>query len=431
MDEFKGKRLLVLGGGYASYHIVKIAKEEGAYVIVTDYLESGIAKELADEALMVSTADMDALAQVVREKHIDGVFCGPSEFNLMNVMTLCEKTGLPFYATREQWDTCSDKALFKQMCRENGVPCVPEYHLTQDFLKEDLEKVKYPAIVKPVDSSSSRGIAIVKNEEELKKAYREALKFSAKGQILVEKYISNEYAFAVRYLAYNGEIHLLLTNDRYVVDPVQKQALIGYVAVYPSKLAQKYIEEIDPQVKKMFKKTGIQNGAFFMQALVDPDDGNIYFHEMGLRLSGGLTYTITEPATGINDAKMMIRYALGMEFSSPEEVEKIDPNLNSQIAVSVCYPLKPGKIKHIEGIDLCQSSLPVVDFVQYYDTGDEITEAMIGTLDQHFCRIKLLCHDYAEVEKSVDFIMDHIKVTNTNGEDMLYMRFDTKRLRKG
>ena len=429
MGEFTGKRLLVLGGGYAAYHIVKLAKEEGAYVITTDYLESGRAKDISDEALMVSTADIDALAQVVKEKQIDGVFCGPSEFNIVNVMTLCEKTGLPFYATREQWDTCSDKALFKQMCRENGVPCVPEYHLTQDFLEEDLANIKYPVIVKPVDSSSSRGIAIAANKEELKKAYREALKFSAKGQILVEKYISNECAFAVRYIAYNGEIYLLLTNDRYVVDPVEKKALIGYVAVYPSKLSEKYIKDTDPHVKKMFKKLGIQNGAFFMQALVDPDDGNIYFHEMGLRLSGGLTYTITEPATGISDAKMMIRYALGLGFSSPEEVERIDPNLNSQIAVSVCYPLKPGKIERIEGIDLCKSTLNVVDFVQYYFAGDEITEAKIGTLDQHFCRVKLLCRDYAEVEKSVDFIMDTIKVTDTNGEDMLYLRFDTKRLK--
>ncbi len=430
MKEFEGKRLLVLGGGYASYHIVKIAKEEGAYVIATDYLKGGQAKDIADEAIMVSTVDMESLEKVVKEKNIDGVFCGPSEFNIVNVMTLCERTGLPFYATREQWDICSDKELFKKMCRENNVPCVPEYSVTEEFLEEDLAKIKYPVIVKPVDSSSSRGITIVYNREELIIAYKEALKFSNKEHVLVEKYISNDCAFAVRYIAYNGEIHLLLTNDRYVVDPIERKALVGYVAVYPSKLNEKYMKTIDPNVRIMFKKLGIKNGAFFMQALVDPDDGQIYFHEMGLRLSGGLTYTITESATGINDAKMMLRYALGMDFSSPDEIKKIDTGLCGKIAVSVCYPLKNGRISQIQGIDLCKNKLNVVDFVQYYFEGDEVTEQQIGTLDQHFCRIKLLLNDYFEIAYSVDFIMDSLKVIDENGNDMLFSRFETKRLRR-
>lgn len=429
MGEFIGKRLLVLGGGYASYHIVKIAKEEGAYVIVADYFETGRAKAIADEALMISTVDMDALSKVVKEKHIDGVFCGPSEFNIVNVMTLCEKTGLPFYATREQWNTCSDKELFKNMCRKYNVPCVPEYHVTEDFLEEDLARIQYPVIVKPVDSCSSRGISVAQNQEELIAAYREALRFSAKGHVLVEKYINNDFAFAVRYVAYDGEIHLLLTNDRYVVDPIERKSLIGYVAVYPSKLNEQYQKTIDQNVKEMFKGLGIKNGAFFMQALVDPADGQIYFHEMGLRLSGGLIYPITESTTGINDAKMMIRYALGMSFSSPTEIEKIDTSLNGQFAVSVCYPLKVGKIQHIEGIDLCKAKLNIVDFVQYYFVGDEITENKIGTLDQHFCRIKLLLHNYNELEESIQYIMDHLKIVDTNDNDMLYSRFDTKRLR--
>lgn len=430
MKEFEGKKLLVLGGGYASYHIVKIAKEQGAYVIVTDYLEGGMAKDIADKSLIISTVDMDRLLNVIKEKNIDGVFCGPSEFNIANVIKLCNLAGLPCYATKEQWDICSDKELFKNMCKKYDVPCVPEYHITEEFLKDDLDKIKYPVMVKPVDSSSSRGITVCNNHEELKTAYKEALKFSAKGHILVEKYISNDLAFAVRYIACNGEIHMLLTNDRYVVDPVERKALIGYVASYPSKLNAFYEETINPKVINMFKGLGIKNGALFMQALIDPDDGNIYFHEMGLRLSGGLTYTITEPATGISDAKMMIRYALGMEFATKEEIAKIDPSLNNSIAVALCFPLNIGTIKKIEGVEICKKHLNLVDYVQYYQIGDEITANKIGTLDQHFCRIKYITNNYNEVIESINFIMDNLKITDTNGKDMLYSRFDTKRISK-
>lgn len=429
MGEFAGKRLLVLGGGNASYPIVKIAKNEGAYVVVSDNLETGSAKAIADEALMVSTVDMDALAKVVREKHIDGVFCGPSEFNIVNVMTLCEKTGLPFYATREQWDTCSDKELFKNMCRKHNVPCVPEFHVTEEFLEEDLAKIKYPVIVKPVDSSSSRGISVVNNGEELKKAYVYAKSFSKKGHVIVEKYINNEMAFSVKYVAFNGEIKLLVNSDSYVVEPIEKKALISNLTIFPSKLNRFYLENIHSNVIAMFEALGMKNGAFFMQALVDMDDGNIYFHEMGLRLSGGFTYTVTEPATGISDAKMMIRYALGLGFSSPEEFSKIDPMLNGKIAVSLCYPLKVGKIAKITGIDDCKNNLKTVAFIQYYNEGDEVTEKNIGTLDQHFCRIKFVLEDYSELAPSINYVMDHLKVEDVNGNDMLYKRFDTDRLK--
>lgn len=429
MGEFEGKRLLVLGGGNASYPIAKIAKDEGAYVVVTDNLETGKAKAIADEALMVSTVDMEALAQVVRDKQINGVFCGPSEFNIANVMTLCEKTGLPFYATRKQWDICSDKALFKEMCRKHHVPCVPEYHITEAFLEEDIAKIKYPVIVKPVDSSSSRGISVVNNAQALKEAYAYAKSFSKKGHVIVEKYINNEMAFSVKYVACDGEIKLLVNSDSYVVEPVEKKALISNLTIFPSKLNRYYLENIHDNVVAMFKDLGMKNGAFFMQALVDCDDGNIYFHEMGLRLSGGFTYTVTEPATGISDAKMMIRYALGLGFSSPEEFSKIDPMLNGKIAVSLCYPLKVGKIAKITGVEECKNNLKTVAFIQYYNEGDEVTEKNIGTLDQHFCRIKFVLDDIAELEPSINYVMEHLKVTDENGNSMLYKRFDTERLK--
>lgn len=428
MNDLVGKRLLVLGGGLASYDVVKTAKAAGIYTVVADYYENGAAKEIADEAVVVSTVDMEGLLKVIKSKSIDGVFCGPSEFNLLNTLKLCKMAGLPFYATQEQWDKCSDKALFKAMCRQYNVPCVPEYHVTEEFIKEDLDKVVYPVMVKPVDSSSSRGIAVCHNQKELIAAYCEALKFSEKKQVIVEKYIENDIAFAVRYLAYKGEIYLLLANDRYIVDPVNREALISGVAIYPSKLTKHYIEKIDSNVKKMFKGLGLMNGAFFLQALIDPDDGNIYFHEMGLRLSGGLTYTITDPTTGISDMLMMLRLALGEQFSSPEEIAKVDPYLNGKVAISLCIPLREGIIGKVVGIEECLSSIQVLDYIQYYKPGDEITKQKIGTLDQHFCRIKFLA-DSQQVAQTIDYIQESIKILDTDNGDMIFMKFDTHRLR--
>ena len=97
MEYVKGKKLLVLGGTAASYDLVRQAKEMGAYTVVVDDRPTGVAKEIADEAAIISTTDIDALAAFVKEKNIDGVFCSPSEFQIRNTMQVCKKLGLPFW----------------------------------------------------------------------------------------------------------------------------------------------------------------------------------------------------------------------------------------------------------------------------------------------------------------------------------------------
>ena len=72
MNTLKGKRLLILGGSRISCEIVKRAQEMGIYVMVTDWypIEKSPAKQIADEAFLVSTADVDAVVQLIKDKKL-------------------------------------------------------------------------------------------------------------------------------------------------------------------------------------------------------------------------------------------------------------------------------------------------------------------------------------------------------------------------
>lgn len=64
----EGKKLLVLGGTSASYDLVKIAKSMGIYVIVTDNsTQTSLTKNLADEIVSISTADICGLVDFVKK----------------------------------------------------------------------------------------------------------------------------------------------------------------------------------------------------------------------------------------------------------------------------------------------------------------------------------------------------------------------------
>lgn len=419
-------KLLVLGGTSASLDVVRTAKEMGIYVIVADDQDKGIAKEFADEVAKISTTNFSELLRLISERNIDGVFCGPSEFNIRNVMKLCRLAKLPFYATKEQWDLCSNKGSFKRLCREYSVPCVPEFTISN--IKEmDESQIQFPVIVKPVDGCSSKGISVCYSIQELYNAYNHALMYSESQNVIVEKYIENGGTItSVRYIADKGELYLSMTGDTYVVDPINRTALISALTVFPSRYTDMYTKEVDDKVKEMFKNIGFSNGVLFMQALTLGD--KLYFHEMGLRLSGGLTYKITEQANGINDLKMMIRYALGGSILVDGECDKIDPYLNGRIAASFCIPLNIGTIASISGLDLIENKLNIESFTQYYFVGDTITNDKIGTLQQHFGRFKFFVENRNQLVEYINFIQDNLCIKGNGGEDMVYLKFNTSRI---
>ena len=45
-------------------------------------------KRISPMKHIISTTDMDGLMHLIRDKSIDGVFCGPSEFNILNTIKL-------------------------------------------------------------------------------------------------------------------------------------------------------------------------------------------------------------------------------------------------------------------------------------------------------------------------------------------------------
>ena len=425
----RGKRLLVLGGTSASLDVVKQAKRLGVYTIVTDDCpaEERVAKQIADAYAMVSTTDFDGLAALIRKEQIDGVFCGPSEFNIQNMIALCEKTGLRCYASSETWAHCGNKDIFKQYCREYGVDCTPEFDISEASGEEALKALDYPVIVKPVDGSSSAGITTCHDWTMVKDACIKARKVSKRGKIIVEKFIENSgEIFSASYLLKDGKAYPYLIRDTYIVDPVHRRTLISGFSFMPSHLQDYYLKNMDEKVRRMLYGMGLRNGLAFFQAL--PYKGRIYFHEMGFRLSGGLIFKITEPLCHINDMQMMIRYALGEEICSDDEIQKIDVNCSGKIGAKLMVPLEPGRIKEIVGLENLLKIPCVENFIQYYREGDEVTNAVIGTLSQHFGRFTLLGDSKEEIFAAVEQIQNELKVYDEDGKQMNDMPFDLKRV---
>ena len=407
------KRLVILGGTSASLDLVKNAKAMGIYTIVTDDNKTGVAKEIADETAQVSTADIDALVQLCRERKADGIFCGPSEFNLRNVIRTAAVAGLPCYTTMDVWDHCANKDVFKSYCRQYDVDCTPEYDIDLTTPMAELEKIDYPIIIKPVDGCSSAGITVCQSAGEVPAALEKAYAASKSKKIIAEKFIENDgEIFSVRYMLRDGEAYPYFIMDTYVADPIHRTSLISGYTHAPSKYAKYYMEHMDANVRKMLKGMGLKNGTAFIQSL--PYKGKIYFHEMGYRLSGGMIFKLTEPLTNINDMRIMLRSAVG------------GPALTDQLM----YPLSVGTIGKIEGVEQVKAHPAVTDFIQYYREGETMEQSRVGTLGQQFCRITFIVDSPEEEMAAINYFQSVLNIYDTDGKKMNNLPFDVARMQK-
>ena len=377
--DLKGKKLLVLGGDNLSKDIVTTAQRMGVYVIVTDWYDvyRSPAKLIADEYWMDSIEDYKTLSEKISEQHIDGVLTGFTDSYLLPYQQLCEITGLPCYGTKEQFELFISKDKYKEMCREYGVPTIEQF-------EADDANIRYPVLVKPVDSSGSRGIKICNNRKELEDAISVSKESSKQGKVIIERYMDCPEA-TVFWLFVDGHYFLTMMGNRHVKHNQEGNVIplpVGYT--FPSYLTPKYKECVEDNAKNMFKAAGVRNGMMFMQCKVE--DGMCYVYDMGFRLTGSREYNILESVCGYNPLAMLIRFALTGRMCKTENVGKIDA-IKMKPSFNVSCLCAPGTIKDITGVDLVRSFPEVIDVAYAHTPGQRITEAMKGLLTQITVRV--------------------------------------------
>lgn len=413
----EGKRLLIMGGTRLSCEIIRYAKKMGVITVVADYnaVEDSPGKQIADEHYLVSVTDVDAVVNLIKQKMIDGVITGFSDMLLPYYADICKKAGLPSYGTKEQFDIFSSKDKYKALCRIYDIPTVKEYQVNKENLENETISIKYPVLVKPVDSSGSRGISVCNNITELKAAYKKAESYSRTGKVLVEEYLTGK-ELTVFWVFQDGNYYLTMIGNRHVkknqdgVIPLP----VGYT--FPSTITEMYIEEYAPKVKAMLKAVGIQNGMMFMQCKVEENQPVVY--DIGYRLTGSLEYKILDAVCGYNPMKMLICYALTGRMSEENIGSKVNPYLGTY-AYNISFLGKPGTINEIDGVKEIKKISGVLDSVVAHCPGETITEQMKGLLSQICLRVLGTAPNKTEMFNRIQHIQNSIKIISEKGENML------------
>ena len=409
--DIRGKKLLILGANAIICEIVNAAKALGVYTIVTDYnpVEKAPAKLIADEYWNDSIMDYDVLLPKIKEHKVDGILTGFIDIVLLPYQYLCELSGLPCYATKEVFELTMDKAMFKQLCREHGVPVIPEYDLAtfDPAVITDNNKV----IIKPVDNSGSRGVILCETPEDFPKCLDYALSFSQKKQVVIEKYMEMD-SISAFYTIQDGNFSLSTFNDRYV-HKAKGAASVTCAGIYPSKYLDSYMSKINDKMIRMYQAAGLRNGVLTVQFFTNGEE--YYVMEMGHRLSGGQHYTYSMEENGISSLDQLIHFAVTGSMADFSIAEKDNANFKH----TYCHLFilgKQAKIARFEGEEYVKNLPETIHCNLLKHVGDMI--GADGTSAQKVVSLHLKVKNRDDLPRIFQDIQKNFHFYDEDGNDL-------------
>lgn len=364
------KKLLILGGSLYQTFAIKEAKRLGYYVITADYLPENPGHKFADEYHNVSTTDKEAVLKLASSLKVDGVVAYASDPAAPTAAYVCEKLGLPTSPYRSV-EILSNKDLFRDFLQKNGFNCPKAMGFTryEDALAH-IDEFKFPVMIKPVDSSGSKGINKMTDKSQLKVFVDDALSYSRAKRFLIEEFIIKK-GHQISGDAFSVDGNLVfhcLGNEFY--DPNCDKDFAPLGECWPFQMNHRYIDDLEQQLQRLMTLLNMKSNAYNVEAIVGEDD-KVYLLELGARSGGSLIPQVTEFATGVNMVTWVIQAAAGDTIDLSVLNGRTEMPINGFWSNYMVHSNVTGSFKSISFNQEFERK-HLVDFVNDLNAGDQI-----------------------------------------------------------
>lgn len=334
------KVAIVLGGTSPHAILVQKLKARGYYVVLVDYLDNPPAKPIADEHIQASTLDKDVVLQIAEDKKANIVISTCIDQANSVCCYVAEKLNLPHPYSYETSLNVTDKGLMKRIMRDNNIP-TSSYIVVEDTENIDWAKVTFPAVVKPVDCNSSKGVRRVDSIEEAKCRIVEAIELSRTRKAIIEGFNKGEEIQVDCVATQNGVSVVLTRQKNKISSSGNEMVLQSRGSVIPAPLDESLNRQAQGIAKMIASSFGLINTPFFYQAIVTED--GIKVLEFAPRIGGGLSYYVIKELAGFDVVEAAIDSFIG------KPIEYNASPLERWYSTNLIY-MMPGIFNHIEGL---------------------------------------------------------------------------------
>lgn len=313
----------MMGGSAQQVPAIKAAKELGYRTVLCDYLPDNPGQHVCDVWYQVSTTDVDAVYNIAKKENVDGILPYASDPAALPSAIVAERLGLPTNPTKSV-EILGVKHKFRAFLQKNGFPCPGNFTFSPsddiDSIKANVAKLRFPIVVKPTDSSGSKGVSFLNSDEELAKAIKHADEYSRNKIIIAEEFIERGYPYVVGgdIFVENGKI--VLFGDMDCMRDNGGKSLIPIGKKKPNGLNEVQKCNLYKELQHLISALDIKFGELNIEVLIDIEN-NPHFLEVGPRAGGNMIPIQLSDAFGVDLIKANILAAMG----EPINLNPIEP----------------------------------------------------------------------------------------------------------
>jgi len=366
------KKILLLGGSVQQIPAIEYANRHGYSTVLCDCFSDNPGRCCVKQFHCVSTTDKDAVLSVGKEENVDGIVAYASDPAAPTAAYVAEKLGLPTNSF-ESVETLAYKDKFRKFLSENGFN-YPKFKIFDDMnqAKSAIDTLALPVIVKPVDSSASKGVSKIDAVNMAEDAINRAFENSRNRRIIIEEFVVKDHDYMVGGDCFVLDGHVVYWGLLNCHRDFRVNSLVPAGKSYPLMLNDKRKNLIKDQIQKVVDLLAIKFGGFNLEIMFDCQD-KLYLIEMGPRNGGNMIPDLLNVINGVDLVEATIEAAMGNQYLQLESKEN-----NAYYATQNLHTVQNGifaGMKYKKGIEKNIIKRVIFkstgDLVEYFDQANK------------------------------------------------------------
>jgi len=314
----KQKKILILGGSHSQIFIYQKAKSLGFYTICVDYLKNSPGHKIANNSYLISTTDKKKVLELSKKEKIDAIIPYASDPAALTASYVGKKLNL-HHNPIEAVETMTNKYEFRKFLKREkfNYPKFSKFTTVDNatkFFYKNFNKI----VVKPVDSSGSKGVSVVTKKNQIKDSYFFAKKYSRSKKVILEEYIPNDtHQIAGDGYVINGRLSFMGLAKENFKKKGMKVLPIG--ESFPFTKDKKLKKSIFKEINRFIRKINFKFGAINLDIKIYKN--RIYLMEIGPRNGGNLIPQAIKYYKNVDLVEATINSYLGNKVKFKENIK--------------------------------------------------------------------------------------------------------------
>ena len=331
----KKLKIAFFGGSHVHSKISEKCKKLGAKCYLLDKSNSCFA-HLNKDFFNIDFNNKKEIIKFIKKNKINYLYSSQSDVGVLNFGYLNSKFKFPGTSFKLA-KILTDKYKIRKILKKNNF-YQPKFFLLKKNVHKKIQFKEKKYLIKPLDSSGSRGIYEIKNLKNLSSKVKRSLTFSRKKKVLLEEKIEG-IEFGAQTFSINGKCENVILHED-LMSKINSKIPVGHIFPFQLIKSLKQINNIKKTIKRAINILGMKNGPCNVDCILSKDK-KLFILEVSPRLGATCLPDMLKIYTGVDWDLNTIR------LHNLLKIEKINEKKNIYVCSKVFESKKTGYLKKI------------------------------------------------------------------------------------